>query len=60
MDNQHRDSLLFAAVFVTVVWVMPRIASAFGVSIGCFVSFWPKFRPGLLFGHMATPGTQMT
>ena len=47
-------------MFVTVVWVVPRIASDFGVSICCFMFFWPKLRPDLLFGHMATPGTQMT
>ena len=47
-------------VFVTVVWVVPRIASDFGVSICRFMFFWPKFRPDLLFCHMATPRTQMT
>ena len=40
-----------AAMFVTVVWVLPHIASDFGVSILCF---------SVLFGHMCTPGVQMT
>ena len=60
MDTQDWDGFLFAAVFVTVVWVVPRIARDFGVCILCFVFFWPKFRPELLFGHMCTPGVQMT
>ena len=51
---------MFAAAFVTVVWVLPHIASDFGVSICCFVFFWPKFRPESFFHHMGTPGTQMT
>ena len=60
MDTQDWVWFLFAAVFVTVVWVLPRIASDFGVFSCCFMFFWPKFRPDLLFCHMATPRTQMT
>ena len=59
MDTQDWDGFLFAAVFVTVVWVLPHIASDFGVSILCFVFFSPNFGPQLLFGDIATPGTQM-
>ena len=43
LDTQVWDSFPFATVFVTVVWVVPCIASDFGVFICCFVFLWPKF-----------------
>ena len=51
MDTQDWDRFLFAAVFVTVVWVLSRIASDFGVSICCFMFFWPKFRPLVVWSY---------
>ena len=55
MDTQELGYFLCAAVFVTVVWVLPRIASDFGVSILWFAFLCRNFGHPCCLGICVPP-----